>query len=94
MKTKLEESQTCCCVDVGAVIDGEELTAVVEEGFAEQALAEARLANLIEKARKAESDPCEITSDISSVEGGVKLNASFTFACQAESLIFQLSLNR
>ncbi|GDY27904.1 UPF0381 protein [Agarivorans sp. Toyoura001] len=94
MKTKLEESETCCCVDVGAVIDGEELTAVVEELFTEQQQAETRLSNLVEKARKAESDPCEISSEISAVEGGFKLAASFTFACQAESLIFQLGLNR
>lgn len=94
MKTKLEESKVCCCVDVGAVIDGEERSAVVEELFAEQALAEARLAELTTKARNAESDPCEINSGISAVEGGVKLSASFTFCCQAESLIFQLGLNR
>ncbi|BEU02849.1 UPF0381 protein [Agarivorans sp. OAG1] len=94
MKTKLEESKTCCCVDVGAVIDGEECTAQVEEVFAEQQQAEARLNALVDKARKAESDPCEISSEVTAVEGGFKLAASFTFCCQAESLIFQLGLNR
>ncbi len=94
MKTKLEESKTCCCVDVGAVIDGEERSAQIEELFADQTLAEARLAELTAKARKTESDPCEVDSEISAVEGGVKLTAAFTFCCQAESLIFQLGLNR
>ncbi|WP_432453487.1 MULTISPECIES: YfcZ/YiiS family protein [unclassified Agarivorans] len=94
MKTKLEESKTCCCVDVGAVIDGEDCSVVLEELFADKAQAESRLNLLIEKARKAESDPCEITSEFTEIEGGVQLNASFTFCCQAESLIFQLGLNR
>ncbi len=50
------------------------------------------LATLTEKARGVESDPCDISSSIKPVDGGVELVADFTFACQAETLIFQLGL--
>jgi len=47
---------------------------------------------LIDKARSVESDPCVIDSTFADVEGGVKMDIDFTFACQAETLIFQLGL--
>ncbi|THA07954.1 YfcZ/YiiS family protein [Rodentibacter pneumotropicus] len=91
VKYKAEESLTCSCVDVGAIIDGSERTVNIEQIYATQAEAEQTLTNLTEKARKTESDPCEIVSEISPVEGGVQLNASFTFSCQAEAMIFELA---
>jgi uncharacterized protein (TIGR00743 family) len=40
----------------------------------------------------AESDPCQITSTFTEVDGGVRLDIDFVFACEAETLIFQLGL--
>ncbi|RKF19669.1 DUF406 family protein [Alginatibacterium sediminis] len=94
MQTKLEESKTCCCVDVGAIIDGEELVASADELYANQESAQARLEDLSAKARRAESDPCVIEHSFETQEDGVRLRASFTFCNQAESLIFQLGMNR
>lgn len=91
VKCKAEESLTCSCVDVGAIIDGSDRTVNVEQIYATQAEAEQTLARLTEKARKTESDPCEIVSEILPVEDGVQLKASFTFSCQAEAMIFELA---
>lgn len=56
-----------------------------------EADANAALERLTKKARDIESDPCEIKSEIVAVENGVQLNASFTFSCQAEAMIFELA---
>lgn len=87
-----EETAACCCVDVGTIIDNEDCTASYLQVFASKDDAEAMLAGLIDKARAAESDPCEIDTKITEVEGGFELKADFTFSCQAETLIFQLGL--
>lgn len=50
------------------------------------------LTALTEKARAMESDPCHISSSIKMIDGGVQLAADFSFACQAETLMFQLGL--
>ncbi|WP_026960177.1 MULTISPECIES: YfcZ/YiiS family protein [Aliagarivorans] len=94
MKTKLEESKVCCCVDVGAIIDGEECSTQLVEVFQQQEHAQARLDTLTTKARNAESEPCDIQSEIVETEQGFQLSASFGFSCQAENLIFQLGMNR
>ncbi|TGY48999.1 DUF406 family protein [Rodentibacter caecimuris] len=91
VKCKAEESLTCSCVDVGTIIDGSDCTVNMVQIYSTQAEAKQVLAHLTEKARKTESEPCEIVSEISPVEGGVQLNASFTFSCQAEAMIFELA---
>lgn len=91
VKCKAEESLTCSCVDVGTIIDGSDCTVIVEQIYPSQNEAEQALARFIEKARKTESDPCEIVSEIISVENGAQLKASFTFSCQAEAMIFELA---
>ncbi|MDA3977800.1 MULTISPECIES: YfcZ/YiiS family protein [Gallibacterium] len=91
MKCKAEEAKVCCCVDVGTVIDNEDCGVNFSQVYATEEQAKEALAYLTEKARAAESDPCEITSEIVAVDGGYQLNASFTFCCQAETMIFQLS---
>lgn len=91
VKCKAEESLTCSCVDVGTIIDGSDCTVNVDQIYATQADAEQALARLTEKARKTESDPCEIVSEITAVEDGAQLKASFTFSCQAEAMIFELA---
>ncbi|MEZ1650027.1 YfcZ/YiiS family protein, partial [Enterobacter hormaechei] len=53
---------------------------------------EETLTALSKRARDVESDPCEIKSTFTEVEGGVKLDIDFVFACEAETLIFQLGL--
>ncbi len=87
-----QETAACCCVDVGTVMDNTDCTASYSQVFSNQQDAEAMLAALSEKARAVESDPCDISSSIKPVDGGVQLEADFTFACQAETLIFQLGL--
>ena len=91
VKCKAEESLTCSCVDVGTIIDGSDCTVEVHQFYSTEADANAALERLTKKAHDTESDPCEIKSEIVSVENGVQLNASFTFSCQAEAMIFELA---
>ncbi|CAI0701247.1 DUF406 family protein [Serratia proteamaculans] len=91
-KCSAQETAACCCVDVGTVMDNTDCTASYSQVFANQQDAEKMLATLTEKARGVESDPCDISSSIKPVDGGVELVADFTFACQAETFIFQLGL--
>lgn len=60
--------------------------------FANRAEAEETLAALTEKARGVESEPCQITSTFTEESEGVRLDIDFVFACEAETLIFQLGL--
>ncbi|ADZ43327.1 Conserved protein [Yersinia enterocolitica subsp. palearctica 105.5R(r)] len=50
------------------------------------------LKTLTEKARAVESEPCLIEHKLEETDGGVRLTVDFTFACQAETMIFQLGL--
>ncbi|CNJ12486.1 DUF406 family protein [Yersinia mollaretii] len=87
-----EETAACCCVDVGTVMDNTDCTASYSCVFDNRAEAEAMLKTLTEKARAVESDPCLIEHKLEDAEGGVRLTIDFTFACQAETMIFQLGL--
>ncbi|VUC76708.1 putative cytoplasmic protein [Salmonella enterica] len=57
-----------------------------------RAEAEETLAALTEKARSVESEPCQITPTFTEESEGVRLDIDFVFACEAETLIFQLGL--
>ena len=80
----------CNTFDVGSILDNSEVVASFERVFETQAEAEEALAKLTQKARDTESEPCQIESEISPVDGGFLLKATFTFSCQAEVVIFQL----
>jgi len=92
IKSNPEECEACCCVDMGSIIDNNDCVANIEQGYSSKEEAEAALEKLTAQARDIESDPCEIRSSIESVEQGVKLTVSLDFACQAETLIFQLAM--
>ncbi|BCU56556.1 YfcZ/YiiS family protein [Enterobacter kobei] len=91
-KCSAEETPVCCCMDVGTIMDNTDCTASYSRVFTARADAEATLAALTEKARSVESDPCQITSTFTEVADGVRLDIDFVFACEAETLIFQLGL--
>ncbi|MBY4889040.1 YfcZ/YiiS family protein [Pantoea sp. DY-15] len=86
------ETAACCCVDVGTVMDNTDCTASWSGVFTDRHAAEAMLAHLTERARQVESDPCDIRADFVNEGDAVRLSIDFTFACQAETLIFQLGL--
>ncbi|WP_393969367.1 YfcZ/YiiS family protein [Kluyvera intermedia] len=91
-KCSADETPVCCCMDVGTIMDNTDTTASYSRVFANRADAETTLAALSEKAREVESEPCKITSTFKEVDGGVQLDIDFVFACEAETLIFQLGL--
>jgi len=79
-------------MDVGTIMDNTDCTASYSRVFPNSAEAEETLAALSQRAREVESDPCEIKSTFTEVDGGVQLDIDFVFACEAETLIFQLGL--
>jgi len=91
-KCSADETPVCCCMDVGTIMDNTNCTASYSRVFPNRAEAEETLAALSKRAREVESDPCEIKSTFTEVEGGVQLDIDFVFACEAETLIFQLGL--
>ena len=91
-KCSADETPVCCSMDVGTIMDNTDCTASYSRVFPNRAEAEETLAALSQRAREVESDPCEIKSTFTEVEGGVQLDIDFVFACEAETLIFQLGL--
>lgn len=91
-KCSANETAACCCVDVGTIMDNTDCTASWSRLYENRQQAEAGLQQLTDKARQVESDPCEINARFSEQPEGVRLDADFTFSCQAETLIFQLGL--
>lgn len=82
----------CNTFDVGSILDNSEREAKISQFYATQEEAQQALQRFTQKARDVESDPCQINSEISAVDGGYQLDASFTFSCQAEVIIFQLGI--
>ena len=91
-KCSADETPVCCCMDVGTIMDNTDCTASYSRVFSNRAEAEETLAALSQRAREVESDPCEIKSTFTEVDGGGQLAIDFVFACEAETLIFQLGL--
>ena len=91
-KCSADETPVCCCMDVGTIMDNTDCTASYSRVFANRADADATLEALSARARGVESDPCVITPTFTEVSGGVQLDIDFVFACEAETLIFQLGL--
>ncbi|EPP1947245.1 YfcZ/YiiS family protein, partial [Escherichia coli] len=89
-KCSADETPVCCCMDVGTIMDNSDCTASYSRVFANRAEAEQTLAALTEKARSVESEPCKISPTFTEESDGVRLDIDFTFACEAEMLIFQL----
>ncbi|ELY4601357.1 YfcZ/YiiS family protein [Cronobacter malonaticus] len=91
-KCSADETPVCCCIDVGTIIDNTDCVASYSRVFENRADAEATLATLTAKAREVESEPCQITPRFTEEADGVRLDIDFVFACQAETVIFQLGL--
>ncbi|MBB3321481.1 DUF406 family protein [Atlantibacter hermannii] len=91
-KCSADETPVCCCIDVGTIMDNTDCTASYSRVFPDRAQAEETLAALSAKAREVESEPCQINANFTEESDGVRLDIDFVFACQAETMIFQLGL--
>lgn len=83
-----------CAIDIGSVLDNDNCTTVITQAYATRDEAEKQLVRLTSKAQGvAQAEyPCVITHQINEKEGEFVLDAHFTFSCQAETVIFELSL--
>lgn len=89
---KVNETAACCCVDVGTIIDNSDRLVEIQQMYSSENEAQEALAFFTSKARAAESEPCQISSEISATEAGYELKARFEFAYQVETMIFQLAI--
>lgn len=91
LSCKVEEVAACCCVDVGTIIDNNDLTVSFSQIYHTENQALEALKYLTNKANEAALNQCQINSNIKKMDDGFQLTADFTFECQAESMIFQLA---
>lgn len=82
-----------CAIDIGTVIDNDNCTSKFR-AFATREEAESFMTKLKELAAAASSadEGASVAYKIKDLEGQVELDAAFTFSCQAEMIIFELSL--
>lgn len=90
--TSTREKETCGCMDVGTIIDNTDCSAAYSKSFASRDEATAMQASLVKKARDIESEPCQIDASVVEENGAFTLKMRFVFACQAETVIFQLGI--
>ena len=83
-----------CAIDVGSIIDNEDCVWQVAKTFPSREEAESTLAAVRERAVAAApaSEPPQVDYTIETADDEVKLEASIAFSCQAEKIIFELSL--
>lgn len=92
MKSQAEECMACSCVEIGSVIDGSECTTPIDKLFATQEEANQALLQLTTKVRKSENEPAQINVQVLPKDEQFHLVGDVIFGCQAENLIFQMSL--
>jgi uncharacterized protein (TIGR00743 family) len=81
-----------CAIDVGTIIDNDDCVYRVEKCFPTREEAESVLAAIRERAAAAASEVPKVEYNIESVGSEAKLDAAVAFSCQAEKIIFELSL--
>ena len=80
-----------CAIDIGTVIDNDNCTSKFSRFFATREEAESFMTKLAAAASSAD-EGASVAYKIKDLEGQVELDAAFTFSCQAEMIIFELSL--
>lgn len=82
-----------CAIDIGTIIENDDCTFQIERVFPTENEAELAAAKIQKLASAAASDgKPEVEYQILKVDNEAKLDASVTFSCQAEKIIFELSL--
>lgn len=85
------DSEPSIEIDVGTIIDNSNPSISVEKSFTTKEEAEQYLAWLKAKAESAALQNYQVSADIAEVHQNIVLKATFTFECEAESMIFQFS---
>lgn len=83
-----------CAIDVGSIIDNEDCVWQVEKNYSSREEAESIITAVRQRAEAAApaSEPPQVDYTIEAAGDQVKLDASIAFSCQAEKIIFELSL--
>ena len=89
---KAECSKGICKPVTTAMFDNTDSTLIFEEVYASEQDAQQAFENLELKAKAVESEPCQIQYQILQEGTNFRLIGQFNFCCQAEAVLFQLSL--
>ncbi|WP_374184635.1 DUF406 domain-containing protein [Klebsiella variicola] len=83
-----------CAIDVGTIIDNEDCVYRAEKMFPSREEAESTVAAVRERAAAAApaSEPPQVDYTIAAAGDEVKFDLAIAFSCQAEKIIFELSL--
>ena len=86
------DTPACCCMDIGTVIDGSDCSAQLQRLVVNGDEAAALIAEWTALANSKASEPVSVTHQLTAQGEQQLLQASITFPCQAEALIFQLAV--
>lgn len=97
--TRTFSEQADCCHGIckpqsTSMFDNQDCQIHIQHTFSTNQDATDYLTKLIAKAKDIESEACLIDYQINQEMSGHILNATFTFCCQAEMVIFNMALSR
>ncbi len=86
------DTPACCCMDIGTVMDGTDCSARLQRLVANGDEAAKVLAEWTALANSKASEPVSVAHLLTAQGDQLLLQATITFPCQAEALIFQLAV--
>lgn len=86
------DTPACCCMDIGTVMDGTDCSAQLQRLVANGEEAASVLAAWTALANSKASEAVSVTHQLTAQGEQQLLQATITFPCQAEALIFQLAV--
>ena len=86
------DTPACCCMDIGTVMDGSDCSAQLQRLVANGDDAAKVLAEWTALANSKASEPVSVAHQLTAQSEQQLLQATITFPCQAEALIFQLAV--
>lgn len=92
LQQKADEACNLCKLKGESMLDNCERHIIFEAVYDSIEQAQQAVEFFTEKARKVETDPCEISCEIQPLVEGVQLKMSITFSCQAEVVLFQMAV--
>lgn len=92
MQQRADEARNMCKLKGDSMLDNAERQIAFEAVYDSQEIAQQAVEFFTQKAKSVETDPCEIHSEISQIEGGFLMKMWITFSCQAEVILFQMAV--
>lgn len=92
MQQKAAEAHNMCKLKGDSMLDNAERQIAFEAVYDSEEQAQQAVEFFTQKAKSVETEPCEITSEISHIDEGYLMQMWITFSCQAEVILFQMAV--